>query len=42
VRWTIVDNTTPVRTKTITVSVVVDRQVVGDRKNVTLTTIRGQ
>jgi len=42
VRWTITDNTTPARTKTITVLVAADRQVVGDRKNVTLTTIRGQ
>ena len=36
VRWTIADNTTPARTKTITVLVVADRQVVGDRKNVTI------
>ena len=42
VRWTVEDNVTPARTKTITVLVVADRQVVGDRKNVTLTTIRGQ
>ena len=42
VRWTIADNVTPARTKTITVVVIADRQVVGDRKNVTLTTIRGQ
>jgi len=42
VRWTITDNTVPARTKTITVLVVADRQVVGEQKNVTLTTIRGQ
>lgn len=42
VRWTVEDNVTPARTKTITVLVIADRQVVGDRKNVTLTTIRGQ
>ena len=41
VRWTIVDNVSPADTKTITVRVTAVRQVVGDRKGVTLTTLRG-
>lgn len=41
VRWTIVDNVSPADTKTITVRVTAVRQVVGDPKGVTLTTLRG-
>jgi prepilin-type N-terminal cleavage/methylation domain-containing protein len=41
-RWSITDNTTPAGTKTITVRVIANRQVVGDRKEVTLTMIRGK
>jgi prepilin-type N-terminal cleavage/methylation domain-containing protein len=41
IRWTIVDNVTPDDTKTITVRVTAVRQIVGDRKGVTLTTLRG-
>jgi prepilin-type N-terminal cleavage/methylation domain-containing protein len=42
VRWSITDNVTPVGTKTITVRVIANRQVVGQRKEITLTTIRGK
>jgi prepilin-type N-terminal cleavage/methylation domain-containing protein len=42
VRWMVTDNTTPARTKTITVRVVADRRVVGLRKEVVLASIRGQ
>jgi prepilin-type N-terminal cleavage/methylation domain-containing protein len=42
VRWSITDNTTPAQTKTIQVRAVANRQVVGERKDVTLTTIRGK
>jgi prepilin-type N-terminal cleavage/methylation domain-containing protein len=41
VRWLIVDNVAPADTKTITVEVTALRQVVGQRKGVTLTTLRG-
>lgn len=41
VRWQIVDNVSPDDTKTITVRVTAVRQVVGNRKGVTLTTLRG-
>jgi prepilin-type N-terminal cleavage/methylation domain-containing protein len=41
VRWVIIDNASPVGTKTITVRVLASRQVVGLQKQVTLTTIRG-
>jgi type IV pilus assembly protein PilV len=41
VRWLIADNVTPADTKTITVRVTARRQVVGQRKGVTLTTLRG-
>ena len=41
-RWSITDNTSPVGTKTITVRVIANRQVVGERKDVTLTMIRGK
>ena len=40
-RWLIVDNVTPADTKTVTVTVTARRQVVGQRKGVTLTTLRG-
>lgn len=42
VRWSITDNTTPSKSKTITVRVIATRQVVGQRKEITLTTIRGK
>jgi prepilin-type N-terminal cleavage/methylation domain-containing protein len=42
VRWSITDNTTPVQTKTIQVRAVANRQVVGERKDITLTTLRGK
>ena len=41
-RWSITDNTTPAGTKTITVRVIANRQVIGERKDVTLTMIRGK
>jgi len=41
-RWSITDNTTPPNTKTIQVRVIATRQVVGQQKEVTLTTIRGK
>jgi prepilin-type N-terminal cleavage/methylation domain-containing protein len=41
VRWQIVDNVSPANTKTITVQVTAVRQVVGNQKGVTLTTMRG-
>ena len=40
VRWTITDNVNPVKSKTITVRAVAERQVVGARKDVILTTMR--
>ena len=41
-RWSITNNTTPPGTKTIAVRVIANRQVVGERKEVTLTMIRGK
>ncbi len=41
VRWLIVNNVSPADTKTITLRVTAVRQVVGNRKGVTLTTLRG-
>ena len=41
VRWQIVENVSPANTKTVTVRVIAARQVVGQRKEITLTTIRG-
>lgn len=41
VRWSIVDNTTPPRTKTIEVRAIATRQITGQRKEITLTSIRG-
>jgi len=41
VRWQIADNITPANTKNITVRVQAVRQVVGNQKGVTLTTLRG-
>lgn len=41
VRWQIVDNASPANTKTITVRAEARRQVVGQQKGVTLTTLRG-
>lgn len=40
VRWTITDNVNPVKSKTITVRAVAERQVIGARKDVILTTMR--
>jgi prepilin-type N-terminal cleavage/methylation domain-containing protein len=43
VRWTITDDTVgPVTVKTITVRAVTNRQVVGERKEITMTTSRGK
>jgi type II secretory pathway pseudopilin PulG len=42
VRWTITDNTAPNGTKTITVRAIANRQVVGEPKEVTLSTVRGK
>jgi prepilin-type N-terminal cleavage/methylation domain-containing protein len=42
VRWRITDNATPATIKTITVRVIAVRQVVGQRKEITLTTLRGR
>ena len=43
VRWTIVDSTVgPVTMKTITVRALANRQVVGERKDITMTTERGK
>ena len=42
VRWTITDNTTPAFTKTITVRAIAARTVVGQRKEITLTTLRSR
>ena len=41
-RWSITDNTTPAGAKTITVRVIANRQVIGERKDVILTMIRGK
>jgi hypothetical protein len=42
VRWRISDDATPPAVKTITVRVIAVRQVVGQRKEITLTTLRGR
>lgn len=42
VRWTITDNANPTGTRTIVVRAIATRQVVGQRKEVTLTTLRGR
>lgn len=42
VRWQITDNVSPANTKTIEVRVIANRQVVGNAKSVTLTSIRGR
>jgi prepilin-type N-terminal cleavage/methylation domain-containing protein len=42
VRWRITDDATPPSVKTITVRTIAVRQVVGQRKEITLTTLRGR
>ena len=42
VRWSITDNGTPPATKVVTVRAIAVRQVVGQRKEITLTTLRGR
>ena len=42
INWAIVDNASPVGTKTITLRAVADRQVVGRPKEVVLTSVRGR
>lgn len=42
VRWRITTNVAPVGTKTIEVRVIAQRTVVGNQKDVTLTTLRGR
>lgn len=42
VRWVITDNVSPLGTKTIEVRAISTRQVVGNAKEVTLTTMRGR
>ena len=42
VRWRITDDATPPSVKTITVRAIAMRQVVGERKEITLTTLRGR
>jgi hypothetical protein len=42
VRWRIADNATPATTKTITVRAIATRRVVGQRKEITVTTLRGR
>lgn len=42
VRWSVTDNITPAVSKTLRVRVVADRQVIGERKEVTLTLVRGR
>ena len=42
VRWQITDNVAPVGTKTIVVRAIAVRQVVGRRKEIVLTTLRGR
>jgi type IV pilus assembly protein PilV len=42
VRWRITDDATPANVKTITVRVIAVRRVVGERKEITLTTLRGR
>jgi hypothetical protein len=41
-RWRITDNAAPPTIKTITVRAIATRQVVGERKEITLTTLRGR
>ena len=41
-RWRITDNAAPPTIKTITVRAIAVRQVVGERKEITLTTLRGR
>ena len=41
-RWRITDNATPPTVKTISVRAIAVRQVVGERKEITLTTLRGR
>jgi len=42
VRWQIADNAVPAGTRSITVRAIAVRQVVGNRKEITLTTLRGR
>lgn len=42
VRWRIQDNATPATTKIITVRTIAVRRVVGQRKEITVTTLRGR
>jgi len=42
VRWRITDNATPPTVKVVTVRAIAVRQVVGQRKEITLTTLRGR
>lgn len=42
VRWTIANNATPATMKTITVRAIATRKVIGQQKEITLTTRRGQ
>jgi len=42
VRWRIQDNATPPTTKVITIRAIAVRQVVGQRKEITVTTLRGR
>jgi len=42
VRWQIADNAVPAGTRSITVRAIAVRQVVGQRKEITLTTLRGR
>jgi prepilin-type N-terminal cleavage/methylation domain-containing protein len=42
INWEIVDNASPVGTKTITLRAVADRQLVGRPKEVVLTSVRGR
>ena len=42
IRWRITDDATPPSVKTITVRAIAVRQVVGERKEITLTTLRGR
>lgn len=41
-RWSITDDAAPATIKTISVRVIAVRQVVGERKEITLTTLRGR
>jgi len=42
VRWSIMDNAAPYNTKTIQVRAIANRAVVGEQKDVTLTSVRGK